>query len=134
MKNERDEVFRIARTFDANINTIFDLWTEPKHLSKWLGPKGSKCTYLKSELKVGGTSHYCMTGHDGSKMWGKVIYKEIVRPSRLTYIQCFSDENEGISQHPMAPDFPAQMLTTVTFEAEGEKTIAELTGKPAKTP
>ena len=61
------------------------------------------------------------------KMWGKVQYREITSPSRLVYAQYFSDENEGITRHPMSATWPLEMLTTVLFEAAGNKTKVTLT-------
>ena len=46
-------------------------------------------------------------------------YLEIRRPDRIVYTQQFCDENEKMSRHPMAPTWPATMLTTVMLAAEG---------------
>src|SRR5262245_50582548 len=35
------EIFIINRSFDAPIDTVFEMWTNPKHLAKWMGPAGS---------------------------------------------------------------------------------------------
>jgi uncharacterized protein YndB with AHSA1/START domain len=111
--------FVINRSFDAPRDVVFEMWTDPKHLSQWTGPTGSSMEYLKADIKVGGTSFYCMSGVGNTKMYGKVHYKEITKPNRLVYTQVFCDENENITRHPMAPTWPETMLTTVTLEEEG---------------
>ena len=113
--------FIINRTFEAPIETIFDMWTKPEHLSKWLAPTGFEMTFLKSEIKQGSQTFYMMTDGKNTKMYGKANYLEIVRPHRLVYTQIFCDEHENISRHPMAPTWPETMLTTITFTAESSE-------------
>ena len=55
-------------------------------------------------------------------MWGKCAYREIVKPERLVWINSFSDKDGGTTTHPMNPNWPRDMLTTVRFEAQGAKT------------
>jgi hypothetical protein len=38
----------------------------------------------------------------------------------------FSDEHGGIARHFVAPNWPLEMLNTVTFEEEGAKTLLTL--------
>jgi len=58
------------------------------------------------------------------QMWGKFTYREIVAPQRLVWVNAFSDEKGGLGRHPMAPEWPQQMLTVVTFdEAAGRTTV-----------
>jgi uncharacterized protein YndB with AHSA1/START domain len=55
-------------------------------------------------------------------MWGKFVYREIEKPSRIVLVSAFSDEAGGITRHPMAPTWPLQMLSTFLFEMEGDGT------------
>ncbi len=118
IENTKQDIFVINQTFDAPLNLMFEVWTDPKHLSQWTGPAGSKINYLRAEIKSGGSAFYCMTGTDDTKIYGKVNYLEIVKPSRIVYTQCFCDENENIVRHPMAPTWPEMMKTTISLEAE----------------
>jgi uncharacterized protein YndB with AHSA1/START domain len=113
------EKFFINRSFEAPINTLFEMWTDPKHFSQWLGPTGSKMEFIKSDIQPNGTSFYCMSMGD-MKMYGKIHYKEITRPSRIVYTQQFADEKGNVSRHPMSPTWPETMLTTVTLAEEGQ--------------
>ena len=70
--------------------------------------------------------HYGMAGPDGSEMWGKFIYREIVPPERMVFIVSFSDESGGTTRHPMAPTWPREMLNTVTLTEHGDKTTLTL--------
>ena len=118
--------FVIARTFNAPRDLVFQMWTDPKHLKNWLPPNGMSAQYVKADIRPGGVAHYYMET-PGGKMWGKVLYREISKPTRLVYVQCFSDEKEGISTHPMMPTWPREMLTTVAFKELGDKTEITLT-------
>ena len=111
--------FVIARTFNAPREVVFDAFTKPEEMKKWWGPKGFAMLASKMDFKVGGFYHYGMRAPDGAPMWGKFVYREIVRPERIVFINSFSDENGGVTRHPMAPDWPLQMITTFTFEDLG---------------
>ena len=124
--NKTSSEFLISRTFDAPRDLVFQMFYDTKHLGNWVPSGGMTATYLKIDISVGKTVHYFMNTPDG-KIWGKATYQEIQKPSRIIYVQSFSDENEGTTAHPMAPTFPKEMLTTITFEDLGKKTKLTLT-------
>jgi len=114
--------FVISRVFDAPRERVWQAWTETERLKQWWGPKGFTVTHCKVDLRPGGMMHYCLRMPDGNDMWGRFIYREIVKPERLVFVNSFSDKDGGITVHPMSPNWPREMLTTVTFEAQGGKT------------
>jgi len=115
--------FVISRVFDAPRDLMWKAFTEPEHMRQWWGPKGFKVIASKMDLRVGGTYHYGLESPDGKPMWGKFVYREITPPERLVFISSFSDENAGVTRHPMAPNWPLEMLSTFTFEEQpGGKT------------
>jgi uncharacterized protein YndB with AHSA1/START domain len=116
--NDR-EVFIINRSFPVPLERMFSLWTDPQHFSRWLPPTGFTMEFKRVDIRTGGSSLYCMSNGGGVTMWGRASYLEVRRPDRLVYTQQFCDENEQLSRHPMAPVWPATMLTTVTLSAEG---------------
>jgi len=114
--------FVISRVFDAPRDRVWKAWTEVEQMKQWWGPKGFVVTHCKIELRPGGKGHYCLRAPDGSDMWGRFVYREIVKPSRLVWINSFSDKDGGLSTHPMNPSWPREMLTTVSFKDLGGKT------------
>jgi uncharacterized protein YndB with AHSA1/START domain len=110
--------FVINRTFDAPLDVMFQMWTDPKHVSKWLPPTGFEMQFIRSDIKPGGSTFYFMTNNQDVKMYGRAEYLKIEKPGRLVYTQQFCDEHENISRHPKAPTWPATMLTTVELTAE----------------
>ncbi|HMA75045.1 MAG TPA: SRPBCC domain-containing protein [Xanthobacteraceae bacterium] len=120
---ERDNgAFIIARTFDAPRDVVFKAFTEPERMKRWWGPKGFTVIASTMDLRPGGTYHYGLKAPDGSTMWGKFVYSEIVAPERLVFINSFSDENGGITRHPMSPTWPLEMLSTFSFTEEHGRT------------
>ncbi len=115
------EIFVINRTFEAPLELMFKMWTDPQHFSKWLAPTGSEMNFIRSDIQAGGGTFYYMTSAGGAKMYGRASYLEVSRPGRIVYTQQFCDENEKITRHPLAPTWPETMLTTVTLTEEGSE-------------
>lgn len=130
-ENLGKERFVINRTFEAPLNVMFDMWTNPKHFSKWLPPTGFRMEFLRAEIKTGGSSFYFMTNDQGVDMYGRCDYKEVKSPDTLIYTQQFCDKDEKISRHPMAPLWPESMLTKVILSEEGtDQTRVTITWEP----
>ncbi len=113
------DTFVINRSFDAPIATVFEMWTNPDHLSQWLPPEGFEMGFVKCDIRTGGKSFFSMSNGAGIKIYGRAQYLEIEKPHRIVYTQQFCDENENLSRHPMAPIWPDTMLTTVILAEEG---------------
>jgi uncharacterized protein YndB with AHSA1/START domain len=112
------ELFVINRTFDASVETMFELWTNPEHFAQWLPPTGSTMRFLRADIRAGGSSFYAMSDSGGNTMYGTVNYREITRPNRLVYTQQFCDEQERVIRFPKMPTWPETMLTTVALAEE----------------
>jgi uncharacterized protein YndB with AHSA1/START domain len=108
----------INRSFDVPLELMFEMWTNPEHLCRWLAPTGFKMEFITCDIKPGGSSFYFMTGDGNKKMYGKAAYREIEKPNRVVYTQQFCDEHGNVARHPMASTWPETMLTTVKFSEE----------------
>jgi uncharacterized protein YndB with AHSA1/START domain len=122
--------FEITRVFDAPRDRVWKAWTEPERLKRWWGPKGFTVHTCKVDLRPGGTFLYGMKAPDGSDMWGKFVYREIVAPKKLVFVVSFSDPKGGITRHPGMEDWPLQTMSTVTFEEQGAKTLVRVQWLP----
>lgn len=114
----RDSFF-IHRSFQADIGTVFGMWTDPAHLAKWMGPRGSTLSFIDTDAREGGSSRFAMIQADGQTMYGKIGYRKISPHHLLIYTQNFCDENGNLTKPPFAPTWPDVMLTTVAFAEEG---------------
>lgn len=126
---EKNEL-RIVREFNAPQELVWKAHTEAEHLAKWWGPAGFKLTVAKLELKPGGIFHYGMEAPDGNKMWGRFVYREIVPKEKLVFVVSFSDENGGVTRHPMSDTWPLETLNIITLSEKNGKTTVTITGHP----
>ena len=130
VKRATGEQFAIERAFDAPLDLMWKLWTDPEHLKQWFGPRGVTVFHSKNDLRVGGTYHYGMHTAEGDDIWGKWIYREITPPERMVFIQSFSDPEGGITRHPMAPEWPREMLSNIEFIERDGRTIVVIRWTP----
>lgn len=119
---ESGREFVITRTFDAPRDLMWKVWTDEQRLAKWFGPKGVTIFHSKNDLRPGGMYLYGMRSPDGSEFWGRWIYIDIEKPERLVFVISFSDPKGGLAAHPMAPEWPREWLSIVTFTEERGKT------------
>lgn len=124
------EEFVISRIFNAPRKRVWSAWTEREQLMRWFGPQGCTLSHATLDLKVGGIFHYAIRMPDGQEMWGKWTFHEISSPNKLVLTNSFSDAHGGITRHPMSRSWPLEMLSSTTFEAEGNRTRLTLRWSP----
>jgi uncharacterized glyoxalase superfamily protein PhnB/uncharacterized protein YndB with AHSA1/START domain len=124
------EPFVISRTFDVSRDMLWKCCTDPERMRPWWGPKGVTIIASKMDLRPGGTYHYAMRTPDGKQMWGRLAYREITPPERLVFANAFSDEQGGLTRHPLSPSWPIEMLSTFSFVDNGGNTTFTVTWTP----
>src|SRR5688500_11319441 len=78
-----DREIALIRTFDAPRQMVFDAYTKPELVRRWLGVFGDwKMTVCEIDLRVGGKYRYVWEG-DGSRMGMGGVYREVTAPERL---------------------------------------------------
>ena len=122
--------FVLTRVFDAPREQVWRAWTELDQLQKWWGPKGVAIDSSTLDLRPGGVFHYRMRPPAGGEMWGKFVYREIVPPERLVFVNSFSDAQGNTVRAPFNADWPLEVLSTLTFEEQNGKTTLTLRGVP----
>ncbi|MCI0709987.1 MAG: SRPBCC domain-containing protein [Chloroflexi bacterium] len=106
----------IERTFDAPVDLIWQMWTQPEHFKQWYGPEGFTVPVAEMDVQVGGKRLVCMESSDGSmKFWTTGEYTEIVPNKRLIYTESMADENGNVLS-PAADEYPATTVITVLLE------------------
>jgi uncharacterized protein YndB with AHSA1/START domain len=105
--NSADRELRISRLFNAPIELVWEVWTNPDHIKNWWGPNGFTNTIHLMDVKNGGEWNLTMHGPDGTDFKNKSIFKEIVPLEKIVY------------EHITGPKF----LATVEFEAQMDKTL-----------
>jgi uncharacterized protein YndB with AHSA1/START domain len=115
----------ITRIFDAPRDLVWKAWTDPEHFKRWWGPKDFTSPFCKIDLRVGGKYLNCMRSPEGQDFWTTGVYREIVPLERIVYTDSFADQEGNVvpaTHYGMSPDFPLEMLVTVTFEDYDGKT------------
>jgi len=129
----------IERTFDAPVDLIWQMWTQPAHFQNWYGPKGFSVPVVEMDVRVGGKRLVCMEmqGPDGTmKMWTTGEYTEVVPNKRLVYSESMSDEKGNLrsaSDMGMPEGSPMTTEVIVVLEDLGGRTKMTMThaGMPA---
>ena len=103
----------LTRELAAPRELVFEAWSSSAHLEKWFAPDGFTCTY-PVDFRPGGAFSLTMTGF-GMTHTVRGVYREIVRPERIVQTMMF-DDMPGV-----------EVLTTVTFVAQGAKTLLTVT-------
>lgn len=103
------------RAFDARRELLWEVWTSPEHLPKWLlGPDGWKMPVCESDLRVGGSWQFVWQREDGCEMAMTGEYREITPPERL------------VSTQSWGGDWP-ETVNTLVFSEDGNRTIVTQT-------
>jgi uncharacterized protein YndB with AHSA1/START domain len=130
MQNKTDRPFVISRSFEASRETLWRAWTEPERVKQWWGPKGFIVHTCTIDLRPGGVWHYGMKTPNGQEMWGRGVYREIVKPERLVWVNSFSNLEGAITKPPFDEDWPMQLLTTLTLAEEENGTRLTMNWMP----
>jgi uncharacterized protein YndB with AHSA1/START domain len=107
-----------TRILDAPRALVFQMWTDPKHLSQWWGPNGFTTTTSAFDMRPGGVWRFVMHGPDGRDYENRITFEEVVPPERIVYRHGGGDDVE-----------PVQFRTTVTFEDLGGRTRLTMRGQ-----
>lgn len=130
---------RIERSFDASIERVWRLWTEPDLFKTWYGPNGATIPVAEMDLVVGGRRKICLQMETPGKtmtLWFVGEFREISAPTRLVYTESMSDA-DGVALPPerlgMPDDHPTVTEIIVDLSERDGKTHMTLThiGVPA---
>jgi uncharacterized protein YndB with AHSA1/START domain len=84
---------RIERTFAAPPDAVFDAWTSPEVMRRWLHcAEDWETPVAEVDLRVGGHVRVVMRQPDGSEAGARGEYTVIDRPRRLEMTWTFDDD------------------------------------------
>jgi uncharacterized protein YndB with AHSA1/START domain len=106
-------VVRIERTFRASAEEVFDAWTSPDVMRRWLHPAPDwETPEAQVDLRVGGTVRVVMRRPDGTEIEARGEYTLIDRPHLLVMTWTFGDEPSN-----------EQLMELSFTESEGSTTV-----------
>jgi uncharacterized protein YndB with AHSA1/START domain len=112
-----DREIAMTRVFDAPRSLVFDAFTKPELIKRWLGVRGGwTFAVCEVDLKVGGAYRYVWRGPKGQEMGMGGVFREVVRPERVVCTEKF-DESW----------YEGEAVDTMTFVERNGKTTATTT-------
>jgi uncharacterized protein YndB with AHSA1/START domain len=94
LPNDCDVV--VVRAFNAPRAIVWDAWTKPELVSRWLlGPPGWTMPVCEMDVRVGGTFRWRWRGEDGREFGFTGEFREVVRPSRIVHTELFDPGDLG---------------------------------------
>jgi len=132
----------MERTFDAAIEVVWQMWTEPHHFKAWYGPTGASIPVAEMDVRVGGKRLICMemtTPNGPMQMWFTGEYLDVTPHVRLAYTESMCDEHGNIkspAEMGMPDGHPETTEVIVQLEDLGGRTKMIMThvGVPAGSP
>lgn len=109
-----DRELVITRVFNAPRHLVFQVWTQPEHFCRWLGPKDFTTRFCQMEVRSGGSYRACIRSPQGTDHWMQGIYREIIAPERLIFTFAWEDE----TGHPKHQTLIAITLTDQTDQID----------------
>jgi len=108
-----DREIVMTRSFDAPRSLVFDAYTKPELVKRWLlGPPGWTMPVCEIDLTIGGKYRYVWRNDsDGTEFGMGGVYREIVRPTRIVHTEVFND-SEALVTEVFGEQRGKTMLTT----------------------
>jgi uncharacterized protein YndB with AHSA1/START domain len=112
-----DREIVMTRVFDAPRRLVYEAYTKPELLKRWLGVhNGWILAVCEIDLRVGGTYRYVWHGPDGMEMGMRGVYQELVPSERVVATERFDQ-----------PWYEGEAVGTVTFDEQDGKTTLTMT-------
>ncbi len=107
-----DTQAEVVRVVNAPRKIVFEAYTTPKHLQKWLlGPEGWTMPICEFDGRAGGSFRYVWRRTDGSEMTMTGTVREFTPPERV------------VTSESWGPEWPETINTVVFAEESGQTTI-----------
>lgn len=116
--NKENNTINVQRDFKADLNLVWEAWTNSEILDQWWAPKPYQNKTKTMDFRTDGLWLYCMISPQNETHWCKADYKEVVPMKSYSYMDNFCDENGTIS-HP----FPNSFWTNNFIETEEITTV-----------
>lgn len=117
--NKETNTIHVQREFAANLNFVWDAWTQPELLDQWWAPKPYQTITKSMDFREGGFWHYRMLGPQSECHWCRADYEHIEPKVTFSGLDAFCDENGKINT-----DFPRAHWTNRFTENDEVTTVS----------
>lgn len=90
-----DREIQVTRSFAAPADLVFDCWTVPALIQRWLGPADWVFTHCEFDARVGGKWRFVTRGPDGFEMASGGEVLEITRPTWIKTTELYDMDWTG---------------------------------------
>jgi uncharacterized protein YndB with AHSA1/START domain len=122
VKDAEARTLTITARFDAPIDRVWQVWSDPRQLERWWGPPMYPATVTEHDLAPGGTVAYAMTGPEGERHGGWWRVSAADPPHKLEFKSGVADADGNPS-----PDTPTAVIRVALSEPAGGGTQMEIT-------
>lgn len=116
-----NNTINVKREFSADLNLVWEAWTNPEILDQWWAPKPYRTQTKSMNFKEGGFWLYAMISPENEKHWCRADYKKIDMKRSYSALDAFCDEEGNVNT-----EFPRSLWAN-TFIEKGATTIVEIT-------
>ncbi|WP_425635862.1 SRPBCC domain-containing protein [Algoriphagus yeomjeoni] len=121
--NKENNTVNVNREFAANLELVWEAWTNPEILDLWWAPKPYRTKTKSMDFREGGMWLYAMISPQNEMHWCKNEYHKIVYQLMFSGLDAFCDENGVVSK-----EMPRTHWTN-TFLEQGKNTLVQITAK-----
>lgn len=125
--NKENNTVNVNREFAANLELVWEAWTNPEILDQWWAPKPYQTRTKSMDFREGGMWLYEMYNTESENQqechWCKNDYHKIEHQKMFAGLDAFCDENGTVNT-----EMP-RTLWTNEFNEQEEKTLVTITAK-----
>jgi uncharacterized protein YndB with AHSA1/START domain len=121
-----DREICFTRTFKAPRALVFDAFTRPDLLARWMiGPDGWSMSVCEVDLRPGGRFRYVWTKAGGKEMGMGGTFVEITPPERIVHVELFDEDWTGgetrVTTELVEQDGVTRMSLTVRYASQAAR-------------
>ncbi|RAI92199.1 SRPBCC domain-containing protein [Algoriphagus yeomjeoni] len=128
--NKDTNTVNVTREFAANVELVWEAWTNPEILDLWWAPKPYQTRTKSMDFREGGMWLYTMISPENEAHWCRNDYHKIVHQSMFSGLDAFCDEKGEVSKEMprthWANNFSDQGETTVVNIVATYESLADL--------
>jgi uncharacterized protein YndB with AHSA1/START domain len=129
MAQTENLALEITRRIKAPRERVFDAFTVPEQILKWIGPAERDALSVDVDFRVGGEYRFRFNTDTHGDLEAYGLFREITRPSRLVYTWRWDDPRVDCGETLITVDFiDKNGETELRFRHEGFPTIEDRDG------